>query len=106
MAIQPIDLQTLYTQMDKVGKNLASEQKAKEVTSVEQAERFNREMQIKETIVQESNEQNKIDVQKDGGRQQFQSNMKDTKKDQTEQQTKEQEYFRDPALGRTIDFSG
>lgn len=75
MGIQPIDLQTLYTQMDKVGKQIAGEQKAKEEENVKQAESFNRELMERSVTVQETNEYDKINVNKDGHQENGQQTM-------------------------------
>lgn len=105
MGIQPIDLQTLYTQMDKVGKQIAGEQKAKEEENVKQAESFNRELMERSVTVQETNEYDKINVNKDGHQENGQRTMH-KKKDAKSVQSANDDYFTDPELGRKIDFSG
>ena len=105
MGIQPIDLQTLYTQMDKVGKQIAGEQKAKEEENVKQAESFNRELMERSVTVQETNEYDKINVNKEGHQENGQQTMH-KKKDAKSVQSANDDYFTDPELGRKIDFSG
>ncbi|MEL3908884.1 MAG: hypothetical protein P1P64_07760 [Treponemataceae bacterium] len=108
MGIQPIDLQTLYTQMEKVGKQVATTQKANEDANVQQAESFNRTLQEQQSTVQEMKEYDKLDVNKDGrsGADVFLGNEehKKSKKPKTNE-INASEYFTDPELGRKIDFS-
>lgn len=106
MGIQPIDLQTLYTQMEKVGKQVAGEQKAKEEENVKQAETFNRELIERKTAVQEMNESGKINVNKDGHNGAAPQNQKPQKTAKPDTKDAADDYFTDPELGRKIDFSG
>lgn len=108
MGIQPIDLQTLYMQMEKVGKQIATEQKANEEASVQQAESFNRTLQEQQKTVQEMKEYDKIDINKDGKRgADVHLENKDQKKNKKAkpEECKTNAYFTDPELGRKIDFS-
>jgi hypothetical protein len=112
MAIQPIDLQTLFTQLDKVGKTQASQ---KEGLSVQQALQ-NVQMQRKtEEHIQSVNE-----VQ-DTGEGAEKVNDRGSRKNNAEEDGETREgkeagtgeaeeetrtLIRDPALGRNIDISG
>lgn len=106
MGIQPIDLQTLYLQMDKVGKQQGAEQKAKADAVIEQGEKARTEQMKKENSVQELKEYNKIDVNKDGHNG-TNENPKNAKNPESKKEDSQQDdFFTDPTIGRKIDFSG
>jgi hypothetical protein len=107
MAIQPIDLQTLFTQMDKVGKVQTAE---KEGLAIQQA--------IAGTQLEKKNEQqiravNKPQETGDGvDKVNDHHEQKHQKKENREKEAEEEiaverksDYFKDPALGRNIDIS-
>lgn len=109
MGIQPIDLQTLYLQMDKVGKQQGAEQKAKADAIVEQGEKAKAEQAQKETSVSKMEKYEHIDVNKDGHNANGFDTMEE-KKDAGDRNvtasSADDEFFTDPNLGRKIDFSG
>jgi hypothetical protein len=113
MAIQPIDLQTLFTQMDKVGKTVALQ---KEGVALQQS--------IQSIQIQKRTEANiqSVNEAQDTGEGTERINDQNTRKKQQEEAGAEEEkasvdngepedegeipVIRDPALGRNIDFSG
>jgi hypothetical protein len=111
MAIQPIDLQTLFTQLDKVGKTQASQ---KEGALIQQA--------IQSVAIQRRTDENirSVNEAQDTGRGAEEISGRNARKRQGEEgpgggergeEEREEEkpgspVFRDPALGKYIDFSG
>jgi hypothetical protein len=113
MAIQPIDLQTMFTQLDKVGKNQAAQ---KEGLTVQQALQ-NVQMQKKtEEHIQSVNEAQdtgegaeKVDDQsgrKNAGEAGEEVQEHDGGEGDAGEGEEDPVVIRDPALGRNIDISG
>jgi hypothetical protein len=110
MAIQPIDLQTLFTQLDKVGKSQASQ---KEGLAAQQAiQQVEGQKKIEEQIqsvneAQDAGEDEKINDRE--GRQRNGSRGEGTGADRAEEDGGEESaprpaFIRDPALGRNVDI--
>jgi hypothetical protein len=114
MAIQPIDLQTLFTQIDKVGKLQASQ---REGLALQQAIRSVELQRRTEEHIQSVNEA------QDTGQGAEQINDRNAKKRQAGEDAGDKEgrdqdsgdaaeetasarVIKDPALGRNVDFSG
>ncbi|MDR3173084.1 MAG: hypothetical protein LBU19_02430 [Treponema sp.] len=107
MAIQPIDLQTLFTQLEKVGKAQASQ---KEGAMIQQA--------IQSVNIQRRTDENiqSVNETQDTGRGAEEINDRNARRHQAEEEEggrgegeKEESkapVFRDPALGKYIDFTG
>ena len=110
MAISPLDLQTLFTQMDKVGKQeMAQRDGAAVLQSVQQARQ---QQQTDERVrsvneSQDTGEGSEAIKDKNGGRAgQEQGEQKNQSEEETEKNTKEKDgVIRDPNLGRNIDVS-
>ena len=107
MAIQPIDLQTLYTQMDKVSKNVVQQQQQAQLHgSMEIAGLVEKDIQ-KSSTVEKTEKQDKLASVKDkqGSRE---NNEKHSKKQNGNEEQEEfvLEVIKDPSLGKTIDISG
>jgi hypothetical protein len=113
MAIQPIDLQTLFTQLDKVGKTQAAQ---KEGLAAQQALQNVQTQRKTEEHIQSVNEaQNTGEgaekVNDHGGRKNNAEEGearegKDAGNGETEAEEETRFLIRDPALGRNIDMSG
>jgi hypothetical protein len=113
MAIQPIDLQTLFAQMDKVGKNQAAQRDGLAIQQALQGIQMQRKA---EEHIQSVNEaQNtgegseKVNDREKRGQAEDEDGgeKKDPKTEAQENAEKEDPLFiRDPALGRNIDISG
>ncbi|PIE97881.1 MAG: hypothetical protein CR988_05810 [Treponema sp.] len=109
MAIQPIDLQTLYAQMEKVGKQRSAEQQAQHNAIEQQQETMKLETEKKLQSVQKTEEHdsahmtiNEDEKNSDTG------NHKQSKKKQPLEKKDLSEntgYITDPYLGRRVDFS-
>jgi hypothetical protein len=109
MAIQPIDLQTLFTQLEKVGKAQASQ---KDGVLIQQA--------IQSAAIQRRTEEQiqSVNEAQDTGRGAEEINDRNARKRQGEAEEgnrdqgkedggkPEASVFRDPALGKYIDFTG
>ena len=109
--MQPIDLQTLFTQMDKVGRNqmqhkegLQIQATLQQVQSQKKAEeqvRSVNETQNTGNGIKNVNDENK-NPQNTGNS----SKQKDEEDTEKKPENKKNGYFRDPALGRIIDING
>jgi len=112
MAIQPIDLQALFTQLDKVGKNQAVQREGQHIQE-----------SIQQIQIQRKNEQNIQSVNQAQDMGEEAATIKDEKRHggrennagAGERQPEDEEFsgaeekrdlIRDPALGRNIDISG
>ena len=99
MGIQPIDLQTLYSQMEKVGKQQGAEQsgvianreRQEEANSVKSSESIN-----DEKIAIDNNTDSKGSMQ----------NRKYKKEKKDDESGEEENYIKDPKLGARVDISG
>lgn len=110
MGIQPIDLQTLYTQLDKVGKlqgdarqTFAAEFEKSQQANKEDAARRQQTVQKAEAAGAE-----KIAVNKDGSGGSFNPPEQDShhQKQKPPVELKRSYYIQDPSLGKKIDISG
>ena len=111
MAIQPIDLQTLFVQLDKVGKNQAMLREGQQIQEALQQAQTQRKLEENVRSVNEAQDMGEeaetIKDQKGSG---SQANPGGTKGRQQEEEAAEEhekpDVIRDPALGRNIDISG
>ncbi|MDR2630241.1 MAG: hypothetical protein LBC60_04895 [Spirochaetaceae bacterium] len=111
MAIQPIDLQTLFTQLDKVGKNQTAQKEGLQIQQALQGEQIQRKTEERIQSVNESQDtgegaetirdrsSRKNTGEEKQGREETGENPQDEKPG-------EPLVFRDPDLGRNIDVSG
>ncbi len=111
MAIHPIDLQTLYAQMEKVGRQqgaeqqaLANSQDAKKKNNKLDAERRLSTVQLVEQGGQESmkinedshnNEEHEIKKKKE-----------DNELEEENDEKQDENYIKDPYIGQKVDISG
>jgi len=107
MAIQPIDLQTLFTQLDKVGKAQNAQREGFALQQAIQGMQIQRKTEEHIRSVNEAqNTGDGIEKTKDQGPQRQDAGKR--KKKETRQKTSEQEQapaIFDPRLGRNIDIS-
>lgn len=109
VAIHPIDLQTLYTQMDKVGRQQGAEQQLASNIREAQQNQNKLEAQKKMTSVQsiEHSNQNSLKINQNGHSSEDQTKQEMKKKDSNPIEEIEKENFiKDPNLGQNIDISG
>jgi hypothetical protein len=110
MAIAPIDLQAIFSQVDKVGKTQAAAKEGQTLHQVMQEVQFQRKTE--EQIQQVNEAQNtgegaeKIKDRESGHEQRQKSGSKnDERKNSEDAEEKQTAVFRDPNLGRKIDIS-
>jgi len=112
MAIQPIDLQTLFSQMDKVGKSQSAQREGLALQQAIQGAQIQRKTEEHIQSVNEAQNTGDDGVEKvkdrPSGREGKESG--EEKKKDARQKTSEQEEARgpvisDPSLGRNIDIS-
>jgi hypothetical protein len=109
MAIQPIDLQTLYSQLDTVAKTAAHQQQGIQLAASMRAAEVNRQETEKNTAVQELAQENEgpqgINDRSSSGRQE-KKEEKGKKKAPTPEKEQIFETIKDPNLGTYIDVLG
>jgi len=112
MALQPIDLQTLFTQMDKVGKGQISQREGQQIQAAMQQIQIQRKQEENVQSVNETQEMGKeaekIKDDKGHGSYAEQGRGKEQAEEEGDsaEEAVEPELIRDPALGRNIDISG
>lgn len=108
MAINPIDLQTLFTQMDKIGKEQVQHTQVASVKNAIQQDISAKKNLEKKTSVEEAQAINSGVVSiKDDEKSDSQSGAKKRRSPYNQNQEEEDltEVIRDPNLGRRIDIS-
>ncbi len=109
MAIHPIDLQTLYTQMDKVGRQQGAEHQA--AASVKEVQQQQNKLDAQKKlntvqIVAQSDDEN-VRINRDGhSKQDEKEQKKQKKKDAEEEAEKAENYIKELYLGQRVDISG
>ena len=112
MAIQPIDLQALFTQLDKVGKNQAVLRDGQQIHEALQQAQTQRKIEENVQSVNETQEMGEEaeKIKDEGGRKaqanQGQGKGKSSEEDDPDREEQKPDLIRDPALGRNIDISG
>ena len=112
MAIQPIDLQALFTQLDKVGKNQAVQREGQQIQAAIQQVQVQRKNEENVQAVNEAQEMaEEAETIRDENGRGFHANQgggkgKQEAKDEMQAEDGNPELIRDPALGRNIDISG
>ncbi len=115
MAIQPIDLQTLYSQIEKIGKTQVQQQLAAQTAREAEMTRNKLEAAEKQKTVQEMETGDQragvVHEKSESGTESFpgkKKNKSDTSSSSGEETTEEfrEEIIRDPSLGTKIDISG
>ena len=112
MAIQPIDLQALFTQIDKVGKNQAVLREGQQIQEALQQVQSQRKLEENVQSVNQTQdlgyETEKIKDDKGRGSYAGSSGGKGQAQEEEDSGTEENkpEKIQDPALGRNIDISG
>jgi len=109
MAIAPIDLQTLFTQLDKVGKTHVSQREAQSIQQAVQGIQIQKKMEEHIQQVNEAQDTGEgAEKIKDGGQkhEQRQDSGKKKRGDSNEEDSEEAvSVLRDLSLGRNIDIS-
>jgi len=108
MAISPLDLQTLFTQMDKVGKQDAAQREGAAILQSIQHSRIQQQLDEKIRSVNESQNtgEGAEAIDDNSGGKTGQENHQGESSDKAEENDKEDGgVIRDPDLGRNIDVS-
>jgi hypothetical protein len=111
MAIQPIDLQTLFTQLDKVGKNQAAQKEGLHIQQALQGDHIQRKTDERIQSVNESQDagegaENIKDRTPRRNRDEENHGREGPDKSPPGESKDTPGVFRDPELGRNIDLSG
>jgi hypothetical protein len=110
MAIQPLDLQTLFTQVDKVGKTQSAQREGLAMQQAIQGAQLQRktEEQI-QSVNQAQDTGDGAEKVKDRGAREQEAEDRERKKKESGGEPGRQEqrppFFRDPSLGQNIDIS-
>jgi cobalamin biosynthesis Mg chelatase CobN len=107
MAMQPIDLQTLFTQLDKVAKSQAQQREGLQIQALLQQVQSQKKAEEHVQSVNEAQDMG-YGAQKIKDENSNHQQSSDQEKNESEEAQKEAEKssFRDPTLGRNIDISG
>ena len=110
MAIQPIDLQAIFSQMDKVGKNQALLREGQQLNDSLQQVQTQRKLEENIQSVNQAQdtgeETGKIKDGKSGNANHGKQREGESAVEEEEETGKKDDMIRDPALGRNIDISG
>jgi len=112
MAIQPIDLQAIFSQMDKVAKSQIMMREGQQIQeSIQQIQIQKRNEQNIQSVNQAQDMGEEAGIIKDDKRQGGRENYGGTKERQMQDEEsgeaeENRDLIRDPALGRNIDISG
>lgn len=107
MAIQPIDLQTLYSQMDKVSKNVVQQQQQVQLHGAMELDGLARKDIEKKESIEKTQEEEGMTGVKDGESSKKQNQQSSQRKKEQEELTIQVlEVIKDPSLGKNFDISG
>ena len=108
VGIQPIDLQTLYSQMEKVGKQQGAEQSGVIANRErqEEANRVDAEKRLNSVKSSESINDEKIAIDNNTDSKGSMQNRKYKKEKKDDESGEEENYIKDPKLGARVDISG
>jgi hypothetical protein len=111
MAIQPIDLQTLFTQLDKVGKNQVNQKEGFQIQQALQGDQIRRKTEERIQSVNESQDMGQgtesvKDRSSRKGQDQEPAGKESASGEPEDTNEEDPSVIRDPALGKNIDVSG
>jgi hypothetical protein len=112
MAIQPIDLQTMYTSLEKLSKNVAFQQQGLPLQNSITEDVKTRKNGEERKTVQKTEEQKNTEIVKDRKEHDNSESESSSKKEKPKENKKieeeitEYEEIKDPSLGQHIDISG
>jgi hypothetical protein len=104
MPILPIDLQTLFAQMNQVGKDQSVQKDGTAIQNAMQGMGLVKENEQKDNSVNQSRDVGD-DIEKLKNESRNKRERKNKKKAKQEQEEKKKKYFTDPDLGHHIDIS-
>ena len=114
IAIQPIDLQALFTQLDKVAKSQVLQREGHQIQeALQQAQNQRKLEQNVQSVNQSQNMGEEAETIKDENRRGTNTNQgrlmgrqKQAEEDEPGQDDEKRDLIRDPALGRNLDITG
>ena len=112
MAIQPIDLQALFTQLDKVAKSQVIQKEGQQIQEALQQVQSQRKLEQNVQSVNQSQQMGEEaatikDEQRRGAHaNQGRTMGKQEEEDDSSPEEEKHDFIRDPALGRNLDISG
>jgi hypothetical protein len=108
MAILPIDLQTLFTQSNQVGKEQAAQKEAAPVAQSLQAAQLVQKTEVRDTTVNETHDQEEgPEKVRDKSRSaERRKKEKEARRASAEPPAPEPDVVRDPELGQNVDITG
>lgn len=110
MALAPLDLQVLYSQLETVSKTVAHQQQGQQLANAIQRETHSQQMAEKNSTVQQlksgEDSVHKIKDRAAGGSPQNNSGRRQREEEVEEEETPTPVAFQDPNLGKFIDISG
>jgi len=111
MAIQPIDLQALFSQLDKVGKTQSVIREGQQIHDSLQQNQIQRKLEENVRSVNETQDMGEESIiineeRKDNTEAKSGSREKPEEEGEDKELNTESYFFRDPALGKNIDITG
>lgn len=108
MGIQPIDIQTLYIQMDNVSKNVVQQQQGSVLQAAMVMDaKLQKEIETKESVKETKKDEQSKNVKNDKeGASSQQNPTKQEKQKQNNPYSKNFVVIKDPSLGKNLDISG
>ena len=111
MAIQPIDLQALFSQIDKIGKTQSMIRDGQQIHDALQQNQIQRKLEENVRNVNEAHDMGegtlKVQDDKSGGTQaKSEKHAKKEEEEPGEAPIPKFNFFKDPALGKNIDITG
>jgi hypothetical protein len=108
MAIQPIDLQTLFARINQVGKEVAEQRGSAEATQAVEGRELVQETDQKNHSVNETKQldEGPANVREDEEQHGSGGGRGNRKRESTQEDESDPEVFSDPDLGKNVDISG
>ncbi len=108
MAIQPIDLQTMYASLEKVSKMTSQKQQSVQLQSAIQQEELTKQIQEKAAAVEEAKmDEDELSHVKERKHHNSEGQDAEPHEEKQEEQNEEKlQIITDPSLGQHIDISG
>jgi len=110
MAIQPIDLQALFTQLDKVAKSQVIQKEGQQIHEALQQAQNQRKLEQDVQSVNQSQQMGEetatIKDEQRRGSHAYQGKGRERQEEEDNSDDEKQDLIRDPALGRNLDISG
>ena len=111
MAIQPIDLQALFSQLDKVGKTQSVIREGQQIHESLQQNQIQRKLEENVRSVNETQDMGEESIiineeRKDGAGAKGGNREKPEEEGEDKELNNDSYFFKDPALGKNIDITG